>query len=366
MKEGAYDYLTKPINLDELDMVVKRALSSRGAGPGRSYGLETIVGTSRGIEEIKTLVRQIAPTKATVLIEGESGTGKELIARAIHGLSDRSEFPFIGVHCAALAEGVLESELFGHEKGAFTGAIKRHLGRFELANRGTLFLDEVSEMGAGTQVKLLRVLQEQAFERVGGTETVHVDVRLIAATNADLEALIARGSFREDLYYRLNVIRVKVPPLRERKEDIPLLADSFVAEFNTANGKSVQGMTAEATAALMAYDWPGNIRELRNCIEGLVVLSRGATIRADDLPGKLRGPGGTVPESREPEREGGAAPAEPSRTLGAATTIRDAERRLIEDALRRTNGCKTKAARLLGISRRTLHRKIARYGVHER
>jgi DNA-binding NtrC family response regulator len=347
MKEGAYDYLTKPVNLNELGMVVKRALASKkrvGEEGSDRYGIENIIGTSGVLEEIKRVIRQIAPTKATVLIEGESGTGKELIARAIHGLSDRRDHPFVAVHCAALAESLLESELFGHEKGAFTGALKRRLGRFEMANGGTLFLDEVSEMAVGTQVKLLRVLQEQEFERVGGSETVHVDVRLIAATNANLESLIARGRFREDLYYRLNVIRLRIPPLRERKEDIPLLVNSFLAEFDAENGKRVRGVTPETMAAMQAYDWPGNIRELRNCIEGMVVLSRGDMIRPSELPGKMREGIPHIPETSQ-------------------GTLKEAELKMIEEALAKTNGRKSDAAKLLGISRRTLHRKIKQYGL---
>ena len=347
MKEGAYDYLTKPVDLNELGMVVERALASRRSareeGSGR-YGIENIIGPSGVLEEIKRAVRQIAPTKATVLIEGESGTGKELIARAIHGLSDRRSHSFVAVHCAALAEGVLESELFGHEKGAFTGALKQHAGRFEMANRGTLFLDEVGEMAMGTQAKLLRVLQEQEFERVGGSETIHVDVRLIAATNANLESLIARGRFREDLYYRLNVIRLNVPPLRDRKEDIPALINVFLAEFNAENGKRVAGLTPEAMSAMLAYDWPGNVRELQNCIEGLVVLSRGDMISLSELPRKMR--------------EG--APKTIETTKG---TLKAAELQVIEEALAKTKGRKTDAAKLLGISRRTLHRKIKQYGL---
>jgi DNA-binding NtrC family response regulator len=366
MKNGAYDYLTKPVNLDELGMVVERALASvvgdRKKADAR-YGIENIIGASGALEEIKRVVRQIAPTKATVLIEGESGTGKELIARAIHGLSDRREHPFIAVHCAALAEGVLESELFGHEKGAFTGAFRRHLGRFETANRGTLFLDEVSEMAAGTQAKLLRVLQEQDFERVGGAETIHVDVRLVTATNANLESLIARGRFRDDLYYRLNVIRLKIPPLRERKEDIPPLIAAFLAEFNAANGKRVVGLTPEALSAVLAYDWPGNVRELRNCIEGVVVLARGDMIAMSELPGKVREDVSRISDISPEVRTAGGRAGGNTQDARSGRTLKAAERRMIEEALVRTKGCKIEAARLLGISRRTLHRKIKQYGL---
>jgi two-component system, NtrC family, response regulator AtoC len=312
---------------------------------------------SARIEEIKEVVRQIAPTKATVLIEGESGTGKELIARAIYGLSDRKDRPFVAVHCAALAESLLESELFGHEKGAFTGAIRRHKGRFEMADGGTLFLDEVSEMAPGTQVKLLRVLQEQEFERVGGTGTIRVDVRLITATNADLETLIQRGAFREDLYYRLNVIRLRVPPLRLRKEDIPLLLKSFLGEFNRANGKRVEGLTDEALSAITAYDWPGNVRELRNCIEGVVVLSRGPLIGLSELPRKVRE---SIDHSSLPSPEGAI---DPTGHPGSETTLMGAEVRMIREALEKTGGNRTDAAKALGISRRTLHRKISRFGL---
>ena len=350
MKEGAYDYLTKPVNLDELGMMVHRAIASRRPSDEEAAGrgFDALIGDSLAMARIKGLVRQVAPTRATVLIEGESGTGKELIARAIHSLSDRSARPFVAVHCAALAEGVLESELFGHERGAFTGAVRRHLGRFEMADRGTLFLDEVGDTAPGTQVKLLRVIQEQTFERVGGTETVNVDVRLITATNASLEKLMREGRFREDLFYRLNVIRLEVPPLRDRKEDIPLLAAAFLNEFNALNGTRISGFAPDALAALAAYGWPGNVRELRNCVEGLVVLCRGTEIALSDLPGKIR----------EGAQEAGDTPRAPG-----GATIRDAERKMIEDALAKAGGSRTEAARALGISRRTLHRKINRYGL---
>ncbi len=355
MKEGAYDYMTKPINLDRLELVVKRALSARAIEKENvelkrklreRYSISNIVGQTKGMEEILKTVRQVAPTRATIMINGESGTGKELIARAIHGLSDRRNRAFIAVHSAALAGGLLESELFGHEKGSFTGAIKKRIGRFEMADKGTLFLDEVSDMGAETQVKLLRVLQEQEFERVGGTETIRVDVRLIAATNVDLEALVKEGKFREDLYYRLNVVKLKIPPLRERREDIPLLINVFIKEFNDANGKNIEGLTPEALGAMLSYNWPGNVRELRNCIEGLVVLTRGKTINLEELP----------PEIRE-NAEG------PSQTVEGDTTLKDMEKRMIEEVLQKANGRKNVAAKLLGISRRTLHRKIKKFKI---
>jgi DNA-binding NtrC family response regulator len=355
MKEGAYDYITKPINIDRLEIIVQRALSTRVLEMenielrkklDERYRIENILGRSKAIEEIRKTVKQVAPTKATVLIEGESGTGKELIALAIHGLSDRKDHPFVAVHCAALAEGLLESELFGHEKGAFTGAVKKRIGRFEMADTGTLFLDEISEMGAETQVKLLRVLQEQEFERVGGSETINIDVRLVAATNTELEALIGEGKFREDLYYRLNVVRLHVPPLRERSEDIPLLVKAFIAEFNVANKKSVEGLTAEAMDILLSYSWPGNVRELRNCIEGVVVLSRRRMIHPEDLPIKIR----QGDKKTYSEKEDDA-------------TLKGLERKTIEAALLKAGGNKTEAAKILGISRRTLHRKIKNYNL---
>ena len=363
MKEGAYDFLTKPINLDRLEMVVRRALSTKAIERENRdlkrrlsdrFSIRNIVGRSEEINRILDTVRQIAPSRATVLIEGERGTGKELVARAIHGLSGRAERPFIAVHCAALSRELLESELFGHERGAFTGAIKRHIGRFEMADGGTLFLDEVSEMDMATQVKLLRVLQEQEFERVGGSESIRVDVRVIAATNTDLESLMAEGRFREDLYDRLNVVTIRVPPLRERKEDISLLADTFLKEFSLENNKQIKGIASDALRALTAYDWPGNVRELRNTIERMVILARHDRLDLSDLPLKLR--------------ENAARPLPAARPAaddlsGSETTIRAAERRMIEEALERTAGNRTEAAALLGISRRTLHRKIKRYGL---
>ena len=368
MKEGAYDFLTKPINLDRLEMVVRRALTARAVERenirlreqlGERYSIGNIIGQSKEIEDVLGAIRQIAPTTATVLIEGESGTGKELVARAIHGLSKRREHPFVAVHCAALAKELLESELFGHERGAFTGAVKRHTGRFEMADNGTLFLDEVSEMPPETQVKLLRVLQEQEFERVGGTETIRVNVRLITATNADLEKLMIEGKFREDLYYRLNVVRLTIPPLRERREDITPLINFFLKEFNAVNGKSIKEFTPVALDTLVSYDWPGNVRELRNCVEVAVILSRNNIIDLPDLPLKIReGVAKPLPEAR-----GIAAVAKTPVTPGGETTIRAMEKQIIEDVLRKTGGKRTEAAALLGISRRTLHRKIIKYGI---
>lgn len=364
MKQGAYDFLTKPINIDRLEMVVRRALSTRAIERENidlrrrlddRYSVSNIIGGSEEMQEVLTAVRQIAPTKATVLIGGERGTGKELIARAIHGLSNRSRNSFIAVHCAALSRDLLESELFGHERGAFTGAVKRRAGRFEMADGGTLFLDEISEMDLATQVKLLRVLQEQEFERVGGSATVSVDVRVIAATNADLESLMGKGKFREDLYDRLNVVRLTAPPLRDRKSDIPLLLSSFIKEFGNDNNKLVSGVTPETMDALVAYDWPGNVRELRNCVERIVILTSHPVIGLSELPLNIR-------ESAIKPLPGGAEDTRP-RPRAEVVTIKGAERRMIEDALEKTGGNRTEAALLLGISRRTLHRKINSYGI---
>jgi DNA-binding NtrC family response regulator len=285
---------------------------------------------------------RVAPARASVLITGESGVGKELVANAIHELSPRKNKPLIKVHCAALAASLLESELFGHEKGAFTGAVSRIRGRFELANEGTLFLDEIGEIDQNIQIKLLRVLQERQFERVGGEETIETDVRIVAATNKDLKAEIEKGTFREDLYFRLNVVNIEVPPLRERKDDIPLLLSAFIKEFADENAKPVEGVDDKARAALYAYDWPGNIRELRNCVESAVVMSRGRLITEDDLPPGIR------------EQSGASWIRIP---LGSS--LEDSERIIIRDTLSSLKGNKSEAARVLGIGRKTLHRRLA-------
>jgi transcriptional regulator with PAS, ATPase and Fis domain len=289
----------------------------------------------------------VAPTRASVLLQGESGTGKELIAHAIHQNSPRRRGPFIAVNCGALAPTLLESELFGHEKGAFTGAAARRKGRFELADGGTLFLDEISEISPDLQVKLLRVLQEQAFERVGGTETVRVDIRLIAATNRDIDALVREGAFREDLYYRLNVVRITVPPLREREDDIPLLANAFVQESSEINGKPVKPLGPRVMAALQGYRWPGNVRQLRNVIEGMVVMATGREITLKNLPPDIR------------------AATSSGRTIQIPVggSMRDAEREIIRATLRETEGNRARAAKMLGLGRKTLYRKMALYGI---
>jgi DNA-binding NtrC family response regulator len=358
MREGAYDFLTKPVNLDRLSMLVKRALRNRELvlqhralqeevnRIGRKRKFSNIIGKSPQIKKILEVVDQIAPTKASVLITGESGVGKELVADAIHNLSNRGEQPFIKVHCAALTESLLESELFGHEKGAFTGAIARKRGRFELANTGTIFLDEIGEINQNVQIKILRVLQEKRFERVGGEETLEVDVRIVAATNKNLKKEIEKGDFREDLYYRLNVVNVEVPPLRDRKEDIPLLAVAFLKEFAEENGRDIEGFDSKVLNELYNYPWPGNVRELRNCIESAVVMSKNKVITPDDLPPTVRS-----------ESDDNLIRIKPG------TPLEEAEKMIIQATLNVLNGNKSKTAEALGIGRKTLHRKINDYGI---
>ncbi len=356
MRDGAYDFLTKPVSLDRLSLLAKRALSNRELVLQHrrlQNELENqrerfaIVGTSSALQHVMDVVHQVAPTKASVLITGESGVGKELIADAIHRLSDRIENPFIKVHCAALSESLLESELFGHEKGAFTGAIGRKRGRFELANTGSIFLDEIGEINQSVQIKILRVLQEKQFERVGGEETIDVDVRIIAATNRDLRAEIEKGTFREDLYYRLNVVNIHVPPLRDRKEDIPLLSAAFIKEFAKENGKPLEGIDQRARAALHNHDWPGNIRELRNSIESAVVMAKGSIITHEDLPP-------TINHSDD---------GNDTIQIPLGSRLEEAEREIIRGTLAAQQGNKTKTAEVLGIGRKTLHRKISEYGL---
>ena len=284
MRNGAYDFLTKPLNLDQLSMIVKRALENRELSlqhkqlkqeVEKNHSLDNIIGKSAQMQKVFELIKKVASSKASVLITGESGVGKEVVADAIHKLSPRQDHQCIKVHCAALSETLLESELFGHEKGAFTGADSLVKGRFELAHNSTIFLDEIGEINPAVQIKILRVLQEKAFERVGGTETISVDVRIIAATNRNLEEEVKKGNFREDLYYRLNVIHIHVPPLRDRKDDIPLLIAHFLEEFSRENAKDIKSIDARAKSAMYNYNWPGNIRELRNCIESAVVMCSG-------------------------------------------------------------------------------------------
>ena len=361
MKRGAYDFVTKPLNLDKVEMLIARALGARKLEQenrtlrqqvDERYGLENIIGESAVLREVLDTIRQVAPSSANVLIEGESGTGKELAAHAIHNLSRRNKAKFVAVHCAALSPQLLESELFGHEKGAFTGAHERRIGRFEQANGGTIFLDEVAEIDASTQVKLLRVMsEERAFERVGGNQTLRADVRLIAATNKNLETLVRQGRFRDDLFFRLNVVRITMPPLRERKEDIPLLVRGFLRHFCKANEKRLLDLTPDAMDALLTYNWPGNVRELRTAIEHGVVMGTGPKITVRDLPTALRQAASAVLPR-------GISAAKAFGEKSSPLDIRETEKKLIMQALAATNGNVTGAAKKLGISRRTLHRKI--------
>ena len=350
MKNGAYDFLTKPLNLDQLNVIVKRALENRELSLqhtmlkkelGEAVTFDRMIGTSADMRRLLELIKKVAPSRASVLITGESGVGKELVADALHSLSGRREKSFVKVHCAALSETLLESELFGHEKGAFTGAESMKKGRFELAHGGTIFLDEIGEINQTTQIKLLRVLQERTFERVGGEETIEVDVRVVAATNRNIEEEVKAGRFREDLYYRLNVVRLQVPPLRERKDDIPLLMDSFLKRFSEENSKSILGFENRARQALYRYDWPGNIRELQNCIESAVVMCSGKEISIEDLPPTI-------------SRFSG----EGSISIPMGLSLDDAEKIIIKENLAFNNGNKTKTAEILGIERKTLAKKI--------
>ena len=361
MKRGAYDFVTKPLNLDKVELLISRALQSRHLEQenrtlrqqvDERYGLENIIGESPALREVLDTIRQVAPSSANVLIEGESGTGKELAAHAIHNLSRRNKAKFVAVHCAALSPTLLESELFGHEKGAFTGAHERRPGRFEQANGGTIFLDEIGEIPMSTQVKLLRVIsEERAFERVGGNQTLRADVRLIAATNKNLETLVREGKFRDDLFFRLNVVRITMPPLRERKDDIPLLVRGFLRHFSKANEKQIADVAPEAMNALLTYNWPGNVRELRTAIEHGVVMANSPHLSLRDLPAAIRqSAGASLPR--------GISPAKAFGEKSSPLDIRETERKLIMQALAATNGNVTAAARKLGISRRTLHRKI--------
>ena len=356
MKQGADDYIAKGrLQIDELEMRIARALKHQTLETENvslrkqldsKFGLENIIGESPAMKDIFEIVQQVAPTRATVLIGGESGTGKELIAKALHQLSPRARQPFVTVHCAALAPTLLESELFGHERGAFTGAHERRIGRFEQAQGGTLFLDEIGEIDATIQVKLLRFLGERTFERVGSNKTLTADVRLVAATNKNLEELVKAGKFREDLFFRLRVVEIELPPLRERRGDIPLLAQSFLREFARENGKAVNDFTVEALETLMNFSWPGNVRELRTALEHAVVLSRGERITLRDLPSSTRGGGALNDAQLLPEK---------------ALTVKDAEKQLIIRALKETDGNRTRAAQKIGMSRRTFHRKLHEY-----
>lgn len=360
MKKGAFDYITKPIDLDELLMALERIserqilirenqilrerLGERGVDPGR------LIYKSPKMAEVVNLAGRVAGSKAAVLLLGESGTGKELLARLIHSLSPRAHRPLVTVNCAALPESLLESELFGHERGAFTGAIQRRTGVFEQADGGTLFLDEIGDLSPTVQVKLLRFLQEGEFQRLGGSGTLRSDVRIISATHKDLEACIKQGSFREDLFYRLNVVKIQIPPLRERREDIRPLVEHFVERYARENGKKIEGLSKEALDLLVRYDYPGNVRELENIVERAVVIARGSVIQSEDLPFNLR-------PTREPSQEYVPGKA------GLRAAVEALEKRLIEKAMAEANSNQTKAARLLGLSERMLRYKLKKYGL---
>ena len=359
LKKGAYDYLTKPLDFDVLRLTMERAMDHTHLKEenrllkeslGERFDRQNIIGNSPGMVRLFETIAQVAPSEATVLITGESGTGKELIAGAIHYNSERKMGPFVKVNCAALTETLLESELFGHEKGAFTGAHRRKEGQFSLADHGSLFLDEVSEMPLSMQVKLLRVIQEREFARVGGEEVIRVDVRLIAATNKDLAEEIAAGRFREDLFYRLNVVTLHMPPLRERRDDIPLLAQHFLKTFAEKNRKAIKGYTPRSMDHLLRYDWPGNVRELMNAVERMVVLSRADYVDESDLPPAIV------------EQVGAAPPQLPAQALPADLPLEEVEKASILQTLESAGGNKSEAARRLGITRRTLHKKLKKYG----
>jgi two-component system, NtrC family, response regulator HydG len=359
MKAGAYDYLTKPLDVDELKLTVARGLRHAAleeenarlrALVGCDVDVGAIIGTSEPMRRVFEAIALVAPTEATVLIQGESGTGKELVAQAIHANSPRRAGPLITVNCAALPETLLESELFGHERGAFTGAMERRLGRFELAHHGTIFLDEIGELTPAAQTKLLRVLQSQEFERLGGTHTLKVDVRVIAATNKDLEAAVRAGQFREDLRYRLQVFPLTVPPLRERRDDIPLLAEHFLKSYAERHRRRLRGLTPRALDLLMRYEWPGNVRELEHAIERAVILARGEHLTPEELPPNTRAASGDLEDTTLQE---------PSVPVGL--TLKEVERELIRKTLERTGGNRTRAAEVLGISRATLHNKLKEY-----
>jgi DNA-binding NtrC family response regulator len=355
VKEGAYDYINKPFKIDEILLTIEKALEERRLRHEVStlrqelrtrYHFENLIGKSRAMQEVFGLIEQVAGSRSTVMVYGKSGTGKELVAKAIHYNSPRSSKAFVAVNCAAIPAELLESELFGHERGAFTGAIATKMGKFELATGGTLFLDEIGHMRLDLQAKILRALQEREIERVGGTRTIKIDVRVLAATNRDLKKAIEEGTFREDLYYRLNVVPITLPDLKDRQEDIPLLANHFVQKFAPESNPAIREISKEAMAILMSHTWPGNVRELENVIERAVTLGRGPAVEPRDLP---------------PHLAGGTNPLE--RALAKDATLEDLEKDYIAMILRRTKGHQIRAASILGIDRRTLYRKIRRFGL---
>jgi DNA-binding NtrC family response regulator len=389
MRRGAWHFVTKPVNLDEVELLIKRALRSRNLEQEnqelrqqveRKFSVEGILGQSDAMRMITDTISQVAPTRATVLIEGESGTGKELVARAIHHLSGRPRDKMVAVHCAALSPQILESELFGHEKGSFTGATERRIGRFEQANGGTLFLDEIGEIDAATQIKLLRAIGEQTFERVGGNKPIQVDVRVVAATNRDLARMVEEGTFREDLYWRLRVVTLQMPPLRDRKSDLLVLSDYFLKEIAQSNGRPVKAFADDVIPALMSYNWPGNVRELRTVIEHGVVMSNSSKIHLRHLPGYISHlPGGVglrapVSSGRAGTHggqgvmglNGGGAGFAPTSSASGDLNMQNMEAQMIHEALARCGNSRTEAAEMLGISRRTLQRKIKEMGLIKR
>jgi two-component system response regulator AtoC len=356
MKRGAFDFLPKPVNLEQLELLIKRGLREKRLKSendqlherlDKKFHFDKIMGSSSALESVIEKVKLVGPSRATVLLTGETGTGKELFAQSIHQNSDRARSPFIAVHCAALPANLLESELFGHEKGAFTGASERRIGRFESANNGTLFLDEIGEIDASTQVKLLRFLESKTIERLGSSKTLELNVRLVCATNRNLLKMVNSGDFREDLYYRLNVITIELPPLRERGDDLSLLLNYFLDEYSAENGFECPKFTKEAQEILENYDWPGNVRELRNFCENMVVLNRGKEISQYDLDPRF-----TLTKPSTNTR----ADLAPNNL-----SMEENEKRLLRNALHEARGNRTKAAELMGISRRTLHRKLDRW-----
>lgn len=353
MKDGVDDFIMKPVDLDQLDQRVAKVLKTAALESevvslrsqlDEKYGLENMIGSSEPMQRVFQLIRRAAPSTATVLIQGPNGSGKELVAHALHKLSPRANGPFVAVNCGAIPENLIESELFGHEKGSFTGAYALHVGSFEAANHGTIFLDEVGDLPLSMQVKLLRALENRSFQRVGGAETIHVDIRIVAATNKDLKAAVAQGTFREDLYYRLNVVDIHVPALKERRGDIPLLVMHFLRQIAQANNSSVTGVTPAAMKLLEAYDWPGNVRELRNAVEKMIVLASGTQLDVADVPEQMQATAGAA-----------------TVTLAASGTLDETEKAKILAVLKDNKGNRSEAARVLGISRRTLYRKLDKY-----